>query len=151
MFHTNLLRKCSVEKAVFTFKWGASEMISPLILRNPGLGSDNWNNKHKFPSASQQFSVPVSRHRFEERAHSPRAFLSGSVLLRGDEGVSAGHRAGREGLSLHRLQAQERPFWCDHSCLHQGNHGKGRNYRCHDYEFSFRLINLLLLTLSIGT
>lgn len=48
-----------------------------------------------------------------------------SSVCRADEGVPAGHRARRQRLPLHRLQAQEWPFRRDHGCFNQRNHGEG--------------------------
>lgn len=47
------------------------------------------------------------------------------LVCRGDEGISASHRAGCQRLPLHRLQAQEWTFWCDHCCFDQRNNRKG--------------------------
>lgn len=40
------------------------------------------------------------------------------LCSRDNEGISAGHRAGSEGLRVHRLQTEEWPFRCDHRCVH---------------------------------
>lgn len=60
-----------------------------------------------------------------EEAPAFKRFALLSSVCRADEGVPAGHRARRQRLPLHRLQAQEWPFRRDHGCVDQRNHGKG--------------------------
>lgn len=52
-------------------------------------------------------------------------FLYSPSFCRGDEGIPASYWAGRQRLSLCRLQAQEWPFWCDHCRFDKGNNRKG--------------------------